>query len=466
MAFKIKFSRKQIERVIWLVATLIISILIIGLWFDTYPKATIFNKYTTSSLIRLLLITFSGYFICLFLKFLIISTPLKTQPDRNHTSFRSKTWTTLCWIAMLLIVSDIAHQTSHRIKGMGSEQEYDPFLQNVAIPDQKANKNDFNRWGFRGDDIDKNKPPNTYRIFVVGGSTVLCVEVDHEHTHAQILQKRLQNEYSNIEIEVQNAGTGWHTSQHSLMTILFNIQDFNPDMIICFHAINDLWRSSDNPQFAIGAYKNNYGHFTGPVTKIFREYKKTNTPTGLFLVDAGIFHFQKHWFADFRDTSAWRHSATIEFSNKDWPSLAAFKRNMNSLAFLAKPMDFDLVMASQPFLYREDLNDEEQSALFFPQHLFGYSQTKTHLPSLISGLNLFNDTAEKIANHHKIQFIDLEQKVPKNLDYFLDDFHYTVLGNKMIGEIFANQIIKTGFITNKFPQTQAVLTCPPITPSQ
>ena len=34
----------------------------------------------------------------------------------------------------------------------------------------------------------------------------------------------------------------WHTSQHSLIKILFKILDFNPDMIIMYHTVNDLHR--------------------------------------------------------------------------------------------------------------------------------------------------------------------------------------------------------------------------------
>ena len=44
------------------------------------------------------------------------------------------------------------------------------------------------------------------------------------------------------------------------------------------------------------------------------------------------------------------------------------------------------------------------------------------------------ETTEKV--------IDMESMVPKNLDYFTDDVHYTERGSRLLAEIIAEEILR------------------------
>ena len=60
------------------------------------------------------------------------------------------------------------------------------------------------------------KPANTYRIFVLGGSTVFCGRLPYEQTHCALMQERLQAANPDVKIEVLNAGVSGDTSAGGL----------------------------------------------------------------------------------------------------------------------------------------------------------------------------------------------------------------------------------------------------------
>ena len=66
----------------------------------------------------------------------------------------------------------------------------------------------FNSLGFRGDEFSQTKPLNTYRIFMVGGSTTLGIsgESSVDTTIPGILKKIFDSYDSGQKIEVINAG--------------------------------------------------------------------------------------------------------------------------------------------------------------------------------------------------------------------------------------------------------------------
>ena len=98
----------------------------------------------------------------------------------------------------------------------------------------------YNSHGFRGPEISKEKPDNTYRIFAVGGSTThgLPLVADNE-TWSYYLQKKFDERDFGFDIEVLNTGMSGHTSITESKLIKDNLIDFSPDLIVVFDGLND-----------------------------------------------------------------------------------------------------------------------------------------------------------------------------------------------------------------------------------
>jgi len=105
----------------------------------------------------------------------------------------------------------------------------------------EINNNEINNFGFRGPEFSAEKPDDTYRIIVVGGSTVFGDGVYLEDTISENLKKILtNNKITNIKnFDVINAGINGGISHHEEMLIKNKILDFEPDMIIVYDGWND-----------------------------------------------------------------------------------------------------------------------------------------------------------------------------------------------------------------------------------
>ena len=101
--------------------------------------------------------------------------------------------------------------------------------------------NEINSFGFRGTEFSKEKPLGTYRIFMVGGSTVFGDGVENHNTIPSLLQNfYLNDKFDNIkQIEVINAGINGGISKHEADLIKNKISKMSPDLIVIYDGWND-----------------------------------------------------------------------------------------------------------------------------------------------------------------------------------------------------------------------------------
>ena len=118
--------------------------------------------------------------------------------------------------------------------GFHESSQYSELLPFITEPN-------FNSHGFRGAEFLTIKPPDTYRIFMVGGSTMFGAgESSDDTTIPGILQKIFDLDNSITQkIEVINAGISGGNS-HSEFELLINLNNFQPDLVIVYDGWNDL----------------------------------------------------------------------------------------------------------------------------------------------------------------------------------------------------------------------------------
>ena len=115
-------------------------------------------------------------------------------------------------------------------------------------------KPNFNSLGFRGDEFSQTKPLNTYRIFMVGGSTTLGNgESSVDTTTPGILKKIFDSYDSGQKIEVINAGFSGGNSSTELNLIKQKLMMLSPDLIIIYDGWNDL-----KADYAVNKIKDNW----------------------------------------------------------------------------------------------------------------------------------------------------------------------------------------------------------------
>jgi len=94
--------------------------------------------------------------------------------------------------------------------------------------------------GFRGREIVRPKPPGRLRIVCLGGSTTYGMSLAEDETYPVQLERRLRELLPGRDIEVINAGVESYTTAESLNNLVFRCLDFEPDVVLVYHGINDV----------------------------------------------------------------------------------------------------------------------------------------------------------------------------------------------------------------------------------
>lgn len=112
-------------------------------------------------------------------------------------------------------------------------------------PGYRSGKMTINEDGFRGPLIPHEKPEGTTRIAFVGGSTTLCAEVSgDDKTWPFLAMQALGDAYPDRAFDYVNAGVSGFTVASSLTRFKAQVAALKPDIVMVYHATNDLSRNS------------------------------------------------------------------------------------------------------------------------------------------------------------------------------------------------------------------------------
>lgn len=348
----------------------------------------------------------------------------------------------IAYLSALAYADRLIHSRTMTIGG----DVFHPYLQNTPLPNDAAQH--INRWGFRGDDLDQDKSDNTFRIFMFGGSTVYCGTMPYEDTHCRILERRLRQAYPQHQIEVQNLGADWHATEHDIIKLLFYGQDFSPDLVITFHAINDLVRSLSPDMFGDGPYRSDYRHYLGAAANMVTGGRKIPWTLGVGYWCSDVLFDQIRIAGPEGQGLAGVRTCFVPKAldvEVEWKSLPAFRRNLRDFVTIARSKGAQVLLATQPSLYREDLTPSERQLLVF-QLMHHFHGKRPSLHSMIDGMSRFNTATGRLAEELSVDLVDLEQRMPKATDYMYDDVHYTKAGNLLVADAFTEAIVESKMI--------------------
>ena len=106
------------------------------------------------------------------------------------------------------------------------------------------NRVSINEFGFRGPTPRIfEKPHDTIRVIVQGGSTTEDIFVDDGRTWPEQLQEKLNAALKTNRIEVVNMGTSGYTSWNCVNDLKRNGLRLKPDIVIAYHGVNDFRKS-------------------------------------------------------------------------------------------------------------------------------------------------------------------------------------------------------------------------------
>ena len=303
---------------------------------------------------------------------------------------------------------------------------------------------EHNAFGLRSLSMRKKaKPDNTIRIFCLGASTTEQPTQATEDTWSGILENKLTNVYrdQNINIQVASYGNGGLKSTGLFLWAKENIEEYDPDIVISLMGINDLAFNGGNDYYYSGIEVRPYTSvydIMSFIKKCCKEYSQ----------------ICRRIILAKRRVDIWRQKKTgkiIEWHSKNLPYLrenykkypyspvitrdpdpfSEFQDAMSALFILLKRMNITTIVLGQPVLWKNSMNTEELEALWF------FVNTKRGFirPSgswLLNEIQRYNNAQKQLAEFNNALYIDLDTQIPKTLECYFDDCHYTDLGSRKV----------------------------------
>jgi hypothetical protein len=303
----------------------------------------------------------------------------------------------LSFLALLfaLAVLEFAARFLVEVKPGVRNPTYIPHPHLVYTGNPKAK---HNRDGFLGRNRTLEKQPNTVRVACLGGSTTYGI-----YNWPRQLRVLL-NDDSDTDgrsYEVFNFGLPGYTSLESLVNLAINVQDYEIDILVIHHALNDLM-----PRL-YPEMERDYRHFR----KIYRPIG----PVERFLTGhSALFVFTSKRLG--RRFSLADVSMTVNDPNPGNPfqpdslnpNTRIFRRNLETIVSLARSTGMQPVLTTMPY----SLDPAKLPAFWAISH-----EVK------VTGMREHNAIIREIAAERDVLLVDLDREMTGRESYFIDHIH-------------------------------------------
>ncbi|MCL4747070.1 MAG: SGNH/GDSL hydrolase family protein [Burkholderiaceae bacterium] len=180
-----------------------------------------------------------------------MATPVARSPGEPRLSERAK-WlllalVTLGLLAALVVVAEVGLRVRQQLRygiQQPAEQVYETDAR-IGLRVPKANLDtgriQTNSLGFRGPEISGDKPAGAIRLAFLGASTTWCAEVSsNAAVWTERVAAQLASDFPNRRFDFVNGGVPGYTLRSSLLNLEHRIASLAPDVIVIYHATNDL----------------------------------------------------------------------------------------------------------------------------------------------------------------------------------------------------------------------------------
>jgi lysophospholipase L1-like esterase len=263
-------------------------------------------------------------------------------------------------------------------------------------------------FGLRGPEVAVPKPKGTYRIICIGGSTTYCTEVrEDDFAYPAQLGRVLRERYGHSEVEVLNAGVGGWSSWECLIDLELRLIDLEPDLLVVYHGINDVYPRFVPPE----TYK-------GDGTGLIRQWQPGNDwwEHSVLLRFLGV----RLGFARPNTLQGLVHAAYTDIDPEaclDANPPEPFARNLESTIAIARHFHVELILSTFAFC---------------PGHP-DYVSTPAYQRAIREG----NDVIRAVAARNGVPLFEFSTAMDPDPRLWADSRHVNAEGAGVMAELFA-----------------------------
>lgn len=358
-------------------------------------------------------------------------------------------------LSISIIVSLLLAEGILRIVSGNEYYIWLPNLKYVFYPDSKifpgiqdTSYLEINSLGLRAN---TNEIDNATNILVLGGSAAECLYLDQKETWPALIEKYL-NENSSKKTNVFNGGRSGLTSQHHLIQIQ-KLLERNEwiDLIIVMEGLNDL-------QYAI-SFENDYkpkdlqsvyeeAFWLSPYKEITPFYRNTYLFKYLSKVKKALFAPKLAQDPEGKIYLKWRANRVnaVEIVDKKPnldSSLSQYEIANQKMIDIVKLKNKKIIFVAQPMAWDNAMNTELSKLCWYGW--IGKSQHENtgryySFAVLREMLNEYDNLLRESCEENKVGFIELNNKLEKDITTYYDDCHFNENGARKVAQIISSYL--------------------------
>lgn len=314
----------------------------------------------------------------------------------------------------------------------------------------------INADGMRGDPMPFD---GRYRLLAIGGSTTICTYLDDRDAWPHVVQRNLETALGEGSVWVGNVGRPGHaTVQHRLQLEKLLEQYAGIDAVLMLVGINDMLVRISMLRDPI------------PLPEPDSDAELRQSFSVFPGRDRGSSWFRRTALARLLATRTWslpgrreqgplvdrtaefvarardhRRQATsfLEELPAISEGLALFETSLNGIVDAARAANTRLIFLTQPTLWREGLNAQEQGSLWMGGPRFDRLAPGAEFYSvraLADGMVRYNETLLGVCRERGVECIDVASQLPRDGAMFWDDAHFTVEGSHRLAQLVSDYL--------------------------
>lgn len=288
----------------------------------------------------------------------------------------------------------------------------------VARAGYRTERVAINSLGFRGDEISDPKADGTIRIGFLGASTTFSAEVANPETWPERVVAKLRTRFPEHRFDYVNAGVPGYGVDSSIKAWVRRVKPLDPDVVVVYHATNDLSSDSRNQAIAQGVQDSD---------DKAQSWLYERSMLWQLAVKNVVIRFRS------RGPDA---DGTLQFD-----AAAAAGQFAERIQRLVRDIGTDQRLVVMPtFAYRlrrdqsvEVAREGAVSALYYMPYM--------SIEALLDGYAAYNDRIRAVATTEGALLVDGELDVPGDAAHFHDSVHFTVAGNEWMAERVVNALV-------------------------
>lgn len=274
----------------------------------------------------------------------------------------------------------------------------------------KTKNIEINSLGFRGPEIDTPKPAARLRVGFVGASTTYCAEVSSNGmVWAELVSSGLGRTAEGLAVDYINGGVPGYSTDDSLVNLEKRILPLQPDIVVIYHASNDLSAETRDLAIAAGIGRVNLEAEASWLGRYSLLWNLVEKNLALLSVTA---------------------PTETDLLKLDPPHLGKqFRQNLKRLIKIARSNGVNLVaLVTFSVHLRNGMTTEQQdAAMVSARYYFPYLSSE----NLLAGFKQYNQIIREVAAETDALLIGGEESIPGDPSHFKDSVHFSDAGSRL-----------------------------------